>query len=311
MLMMEREGAGAGTAAAYTRGWMSHLSSLNYSPATLKAYGRDLASWFAHLARAGVDVDGADLETVEAWIASLKRQELATKTIKRRVTACKEFYRWARGRKLIADNPFADMGRMRQERRIPRFLELLQVEALIAAGAAISGRKSKSLALRNVAILELFYAAGCRLGELHQLDIKHVSLEAKTVLLYGKGRKERLVPIGKPCVEAIQAYLPIRAKALESKTRYFEQALFVSERGSRLSRDSIQEVVEKAGKRIGMQVHCHMLRHSYGTHMLERGAQLDQIQDLMGHEWIETTRGYTHTAVARLASVYEKAHPRA
>jgi integrase/recombinase XerC len=226
------------------------------------------------------------------------------------VSACREFYRWARGRKKLPDNPFMDLGRIRGEKRLPRFLEQGQVTSLISAAATVSGRK-KHLSARNVAIVEVFYATGGRLGEIHGLDLVHVSQTAGTALLYGKGRKERLVPIGKKALEALALYLPQRKQLLEQKERFYEQALFVSERGSRLSRDAIQEVIEKAGAKLGLDVHCHMLRHSYGTHLVEGGAELQDLQDLLGHEYLETTRKYVHTATSRLKGVYDRTHPRA
>lgn len=290
--------------------WLAHLAGLNHPPSTLRAYGRDVETWLFYLDSRGIDFAAADVETIEAWILQLRELELKSKTIARRISACREFYRWARARKKVQDNPFMDLGRMKHEHRLPRFLRKDQVEALIGAAAEVSGRK-KVHRDRNRAIVELFYSSGARLGEVHQLDLRHVDLEAGTALLFGKGRKERLVPIGKPCIEALRTYFPTRSEVLEKKTRFYEQALFVSERGTRLSRDSIQEVVEKAGEKLGLDVHCHMLRHSYGTHMVEGGTALEDLQDLLGHIWIETTRGYVHTAVGRLKAVYDRAHPRA
>lgn len=308
---MESRSAGAvATGEVLLKLWLAHLASLNHPLSTLRAYGNDVAGWLLFLAKSGVSVDTADVETIEIWMAQLRELELNSRTIARRISACREFYRWARARKKLPDNPFLDIGRMKHARRLPRFLRQQQVEALIDAAAKVSGRKTIHVD-RNRAIIELFYAAGCRLGELHQLDLEHVSFEAGTVLLFGKGQKERLVPIGQPCVEALKASLPTRTEILRKKERFYERALFVSERGTRLSRDSIQEVVEKAGAKLGLDVHCHMLRHSYGTHMVEGGTKLEDLQDLLGHIWIETTRGYVHTAVSRLRKVYDQAHPRA
>lgn len=290
--------------------WTAHLAALNHPPSTIKAYTGDVEAWLLYLRAQALELAAADLGAVEAWLLQLRELELAPKTIQRRVSACREFHRWARGRKHLPDNPFMDLGRIRGEKRIPRFLREDQVAALIEAAAQVGGRKAMHHA-RNRAIAEVFYASGGRLAEVHGLDLGHVDLVAGTLLLFGKGRKERLSPIGAAAVQAIQAYLPIRKEIADGKQRFYEQALFVSERGTRLSRDSIQEVIEKAGDKLGIDVHCHMLRHSYATHLLERGARLEDVQELLDHEYIETTRKYTHTAVGRLKEVYRRSHPRA
>lgn len=292
------------------REWTASLAALNHPLSTIRAYTTDLDGWLLFLDVRQVPIENAELADVEAWILQLRQLEVAGRTIQRRVSSCRQFHRWARGRKKLRDNPFEDLGRIKAERRLPEFLLLPQVEALIAAAPKVSGRKT-SLASRNVVILEVLYGTGCRLAELHGLNLKHISLDAGQVLLFGKGRKERIVPIGGAAIAAIRAYLPQRAEFMTTNGRPYEEALLVSERGTRLSRDSIQEVVEKAGAMIGLDVHAHMLRHSFATHLLERGATLDQIQDLLGHEFIETTRIYTHTAMERLKEVYRRAHPRA
>jgi site-specific recombinase XerD len=292
------------------REWRAHLAALNFSPETLRAYLRDLETWLIFLRAEGVELGAAKLRHVKAWLLRLRQEELKIKTIKRRVSACRMFYQWGRGEEYFEWNPFADLPRIKGEKRLPRFLEERQVEDLISAAAVSSGRK-KIHSARNVAIVEVFYGAGIRLAELHGLDLGHVSLEAGTVRVFGKGRVERLVPLPGKAVEAIRAYLPSRGELLRAKERFYEQALFVSERGGRMARDTIQEVVEKAGAKAGMDVHCHMLRHSYGTHLVERGAKLEDVQDLLGHAYIETTRGYVHTATGRLKRVVQSAHPRA
>ncbi len=283
---------------------------MNYSQATLRAYGRDLETWTFHLNFCGLPIDPLEVRTVKDWIAKLRGEELAIKTIKRRISAVREFYRWAKAEKKVSCNPFSDLPRIRGEKRLPKFVEVEGIPALMKAAAKSSGRK-KVHADRNRAILETFYSTGCRLAELWALDLGHVSIASETVLLFGKGRKERRIPIGRVALLAIEAYLPIRKAELEKRDRFYEQALFVSERGGRLSRDAIQDVVANAGAKAGIELHPHMLRHSYGTHVSDNGADLSEVQELLGHANPQTSRVYTHLSGKRLQKVYRRTHPRA
>lgn len=283
---------------------------LNYSPATIRAYGRDLDTWKLHLGHEQLAHDPLEVSHVKGWIAKLRTVGLKIKTIKRRISACREFYRWAKAEKKVTANPFADLPRIRGEKLLPQFVEVEVIPDLMKAASTSSGRK-KVHAQRNRAILETFYSTGCRLDELHRLDLASVSQLSRTVLLYGKGRKERRIPIGSKALDAIAAYLPIRKAMLEERERFYEEALFVSERGGRLSRDAIQDVVGNAGQKAGMKVHPHMLRHSYGTHISDNGADLSEVQELLGHANPQTSRIYTHLSGKRLQKVYERTHPRA
>jgi site-specific recombinase XerD len=290
--------------------WLNELSSLNYSPATLRAYERDLDTWILHLAFKQLPFDPLEVAEVKDWIAKLRGQELSIKTIKRRISACREFYRWAKAGKKTSANPFADLPRIRAEKRLPKFVEVEGIPNLMKAAAKSSGRK-KVHAERNLAIVETIYSTGCRLDELHRLSVGDVSAASKTILLFGKGRKERRIPIGDKALDAIAAYLPIRKTMLEQRERFYEEALFVSERGGRLSRDAIQDVVANAGAKAGIKLHPHMLRHSYGTHVSDGGADLSEVQELLGHANPQTSRIYTHLSGKRLQKVYRRTHPRA
>jgi len=289
---------------------LNELSSLNYSPATLRAYERDLDTWIFHIGFKQLPFDPLEVAEVKEWIAKLRGEELSIKTIKRRISACREFYRWAKAEKKASTNPFVDLPRIRGEKRLPKFVEVEGIPGLMKAAAKSSGRK-KVHAERNLAIVETIYSTGCRLDELHRLSVEDVSSASKTVLLFGKGRKERRIPIGDKALEAIAAYLPIRKAMLELKERFYEEALFVSERGGRLSRDAIQDVVANAGIKAGIKLHPHMLRHSYGTHVSDAGADLSEVQELLGHANPQTSRIYTHLSGKRLQKVYQRTHPRA
>lgn len=210
----------------------------------------------------------------------------------------------------MTENPLDGLESMKAERRLPKFLSEDEVRRLIAA-AGVGNRKQRSR-IRNVAILETLYAIGCRVSELSGLDVRSVSLEPPFARLFGKGSKERLVPLAGEAVKAIRAWLVDRAEWLKKYNVEFQEALFVTERGTRITPDAIQDVVTAAAKGAGLgPVNPHMLRHSYATHLHDRGVDVRDLQELLGHSNLSTTQVYTHVSVERLAGIVKKAHPRA
>ncbi|MGH9462445.1 MAG: tyrosine-type recombinase/integrase [Vicinamibacteria bacterium] len=289
--------------------WLDQLSGRNYAQGTLRAYRHDLDLWIRHLERQVRDFGAVDVDFILSWMAHLRRQEIKIKTIKRRVSALREFYRYLKVRKLVPDNPFNDLGRIKGERTLPGVLEKREVARLIAKSDW--GRK-KSHGPRNRAILETFYATGARVSEVARIDVDDLLWERHLVWLRGKGRKERLQPIGRIALRAIRKYLPLREAELAAKVGHHVRALFVSERGARMSVDAIREVVSTRGRAAGLgRVHPQKLRHSYATHLHESGADIRDVQELLDHANIQTTMIYTHVARKRLSAVVRKHHPRA
>lgn len=199
---------------------------------------------------------------------------------------------------------------MKAEKRLPRFLSEVEVRRLIESAAV--GTRKKQSRLRNVAVLETLYSLGCRVAELSGLNVADVSFEPPFARLFGKGSKERLVPLTGEAGKAIRAWLGDREAWLKRYRCEFQEALFVSDRGTRMSTDAIQDVVSAAAKGAGLgPVHPHMLRHSYATHLHDRGVDVRDLQELLGHANIATTMVYTHVSTERLARIVKAAHPRA
>ncbi len=249
----------------------------------------------------------------------------------RRLSAVRCFYAWLLRSRIIGSNPAADVQAPRPKRRLPSTLDADQMASLLApgddpaarpgdAGSAHQGGpgidESDPLMVRDRAILELFYSSGLRLAELAGLDLVDLDAADRTVRVTGKGDKVRVVPVGVPALEALEAWLAVRADIAAPG----ETAIFVSlrrtryaGRGTRLSRRSIQQRVKLWARRRGtpVGVHPHMLRHSFASHMLESSGDLRAVQELLGHASISTTQVYTHLDFQHLAQIYDKAHPRA
>jgi len=296
----------------------------NLSPHTVRAYESDLTQFFETVAsRAGVrrrDLGPAALDraTIRGFLADAHAHGQSRATAARKLAAVRTFLRYLRREGVIDDDPATLIATPKRDVRMPAHLSEQEMIALLAAPAG-----DQPLGRRDHAILELFYASGLRLSELAGLDIEDVNLSAKIVRVLGKGGKQRLVPFNTSTASAIRAYLRDRAMltrgpALAGTGRRGrapadEDALFVNYRGGRLSVRSIDRLVRRyvasCSTRLGISPHA--LRHSFATHLLQRGADLRAIQELLGHARLSTTQRYTHVNAAQLLEVYRKSHPRA
>jgi integrase/recombinase XerD len=273
---------------------------------TAGAYARDLADFAAFAARRGVraprDVHRA---TVTLYLLGLRRRGLAASTVARRLAALRSWTRYLLREGAIEDDPTLDVAAAHRPRRLPDVLTVEEVERLLA-----QPRGDGPAALRDRAILELLYAAGLRVGELVALDVGDVQLGVECVRCVGKGSKERIVPIGAAAVRALQRYLAHARPALAR--RRATAALFLNRRGGRLSRQSVWGLLRASARRAGIRkpVGPHTLRHSFATHLLDGGADLRAVQEMLGHASVVTTQIYTHLTRSRLREVYRRAHPR-
>jgi integrase/recombinase XerC len=268
---------------------------------TLRSYGTDLADCAAFLARHRLDgVTRADARALRAYLADLHDRGLQRASMARRLATLRSFYRFLVRRGQLRRNPATDLKTPRLPKRLPGYLPIDESEALLSAdpGATPSGARDR-------AILETFYATGVRVAELSGLDIEDVDLLEGTVRVFGKGGKERIVPIGSKAIEAIRAYL--------DGGRSARGPLFRNRRGGRLTVRSLHRVVRARARVAGLarRVTPHTLRHTFATHLLDAGADLRLIQELLGHARLGTTQKYTHVSVDRLMKVYDGAHPRA
>ena len=295
----------------------------NVSRHTLRAYRSDLAQFATFAAdRLGRTPTPADIDhrLIRAFLAELYERGLTRGTSARKLAAIRSFTRYLRREGVVDRNPGALVDSPVVERRIPAHLGREEMEALLGAPDA-----GTPLGRRDRAILELFYASGLRLSELASLDLDSVNLSSRMVRVLGKGGKERIVPFNRPTAAAIRASLPERQRLMDSAPprtvrprrrgarRVPDDPLFVNKHGGRLSVRSIDRLVRKyatqAATRLGISPHA--LRHSFATHLLDAGADLRSIQELLGHSSISTTQRYTHVSMAQITEVYRKSHPRA
>ena len=276
------------------------------SPRTVEAYGRDLRDYAAFLADAGVAApDDVNRALIAAYEASLIERGYAPSSVKRRVSVVKGLHRFCLREGLAAGNPADALPLPKVPERLPDVLSIDQVEDLIDTVAGDDAR-----ALRDRALLEVLYGCGLRVGELVGLDGDAVFLDDGLLRVTGKGSKERIAPIAGAASRALARYLGEGRPALARPGS--PGAVFLNACGGRLSRQTVHKVVARAGQAIGVGgLHPHTLRHSFATHLLEGGADLRVIQEILGHSDISTTQVYTHIDRTHLQAEYHAAHPRA
>ena len=288
-----------------------------YSPNTVKAYGRDLTRFTAfcdaHYGGEGAwSWDTVDRTGVRGFLGELQRSGLAKRSASRALSSVRSFYRYLQLNDLVGVN-IAKAARVpRIDKRLPTPLGRQQMDDLFDL-AETRASEDDFVALRDLAMLELFYATGMRLAELSGLDLDRLDLLGDQVKVLGKGRKERIVPLGSKASRALRRYLPVRDQAVEEQGRGLRQpAVFVGGRGRRLTARTVQRRMQALFAAVGEDdASVHSLRHTFATHLLDAGADLRAVQELLGHASLSTTQIYTHTSVERLKKVYREAHPRA
>ncbi len=289
--------------------FLGHLEHAQQaSPHTVRAYRGDLRALIDFAAEAGVDdVGGIDTLLLREYLASLG--EVSKATLARKQASMRGFFRWLRRMGRIAKDPSAGLRTPRRGRPLPRALDESAVEKLLGAPEGDS-----FASVRDRAVLELLYSAGLRVSECEGLDLMDLDLEIGSVQVLGKGNKERLGMVGSPARSALEAWLPERARLLTRRRRRSEVALFINARdGRRLTSRSMARMVKASAVRAGLpaDISPHVLRHSFATHLLDHGADLRVVQELLGHESLSTTQVYTHVSIGRIKDVYRTAHPRA
>lgn len=276
---------------------------------TVDAYRRDLAAYVTFLEERAVgslgDVNRDDLT---AFIAGLRSRGLAPSSVERKVAAVKSFHKFLVREGVTEHHPTASLELPRVPLRLPHALSVADVDRLLSQSFP-----QGPAGLRDRAALEVLYGCGLRASELVSLDLADLDLSEELLRVVGKGGKERLVPIGSAALRALEAYLRGGRPHLRSRAalRQDPGAVFLSQRGGRLSRQSVHVIVRKWGRLAGLELHPHMLRHSYATHMLQGGADLRALQELLGHSDISTTQVYTHVDLRHVREEYLSTHPRA
>jgi integrase/recombinase XerC len=288
----------------------------NASAHTVRAYQSDVTQFLDHAAaaagskRAALTPPDLSRTALRAFLAELHKRGVSRASAARKLAAVRTFLRYLRREGLVDDDAGAMVPTPKRDVRMPVHLSEQEMTRLVTAPAA-----DDALAHRDRAILELFYASGLRLSELASLALDDVNLSAQMVRTLGKGGKQRLVPFNRSTATAIRAYLADRERLLQGRpTRARrDEPLFVNYRGTRLTTRSIDRLVRRHAAASGVRpgVSPHALRHSFATHLLQRGADLRAIQELLGHARLSTTQRYTHVNTAQLVDVYRKSHPRA
>lgn len=284
-------------------------SEQNASMNTRAAYARDLEQWFAFLEREGIQNDEISGEDVYAFIGSLKSHEkvLERRTQARKLSAIKSFFRFLERRKFIDKNPARSLKAARYKRLLPRPLRPLELEALL--DDAVSDAFTS---LRDKALWETIYSSGMRVSEALSLDVGRFSVEhvPGEITVMGKGSKARVVYFGNAAREALLEYLPVRADQLYSQAKT-SNALFINAKGTALTRRGAHYLIKKRVTALGLdaRISPHSLRHSFATDLLNAGADIRHVQEMLGHASVSTTQNYTQVAKERLFDVYRKAHP--
>ncbi len=276
---------------------------------TLSAYRRDMAKFEDFAKKRKLALNAVKRDDLVDFLASLYRQKLESKTVARHLVTLRNFFRHAQVQGLISEDPTAHLESPKIRRSLPGYLRLEEVEKLLE----LPDQKTP-LGLRDRAMLEVLYSTGLRVSELTSLRITDLDMKVGCVRCIGKGDKERLVPVGRKALGIVERYLRDGRTALIGPGRGSAGAfLFVNRRGGRISRVGVWKIFSAYGRKAGLRVPLtpHMLRHSFATHLLERGADLRSVQLMLGHSDISTTQIYTHVVEERLKQIYKAHHPRA
>lgn len=284
----------------------------NQSPHTVAAYRRDLEAFTLFCDRhfgGDWDWERIDRMALRGFLGEFERRGLSRRTAARALSAVRSFYKFLQIHHGFEINPVRSVRTPKLAKRLPSHLRKDQTESLFQLAVA-AAEQGDFEALRDLAMVELFYASGIRLSELRGLDLGSLDLLADQVKVRGKGRKERIVPVGSKAVQALRQYLEVREEYAR-RPGADRLAVFVSRRGRRLAAGTIQRRVHRLLDGIGAEgMRVHSLRHTFATHMMDAGADLRSVQEMLGHASLTTTQIYTHTSVERLKQVYRKAHPR-
>ena len=286
--------------------FLSSLRERNTSPHTIRAYTRDLGEFAAYVgSRQWRDIDHI---VIRGFLSHLYEKGLSKTSVARSLAAVRSLYRWLALEGVVEQNPAALVSTPKLPKKLPR------VPTMEEMNSVLDGNMPEIAAFpeRDRLMLELLYGCGIRNSELVGINLDHIRLKDEIILIRGKGSKERYVPFGEAVTSALAGYMPVRQQVLLEQ-RKTTPALLINSRGGRLTTRSVGRIIKKiaVAKGLSPDVHPHTLRHAFGTHMLEEGADLRAIQELLGHERLSTTQRYTQLSTKHLLSVYDQTHPRA
>lgn len=298
----------AGVTLSHTEEYLAYLRSVrNLSDASIRAYRSDLSAFGGWLARNELDEDGVDAALARRYVAHLSRQNAAISTVNRSLSSLKGYFRFLERTGRSTGSPLEGVRGLRTPGRLPGFL----FEDEIAQLLAIEGADFTSL--RDRLILELLYSTGCRISELVTVSLDDIDFKRGRVLVHGKGRKDRIVFLGAPARRVLGEYLPLRSERLVRLGVRNEKALVINANGQRITQRGVAGIIRKRVVEKGIVKHVspHTFRHTFATHILDRGADIRVVQELLGHSSLSTTQVYTHLGLGALKKIYEQAHPHA
>lgn len=290
-------------------GFLRSLQERNMSPATLRAYEIDLRMLEKYLSRKPLKaLSDLDRSAVRAYLGWVKSTNLKTTSYLRKMASLRSFFKYLVRTEKIAKNPTLTLAIPRKEQILPKFLTRDEIESVIIAICRV---KDPIAAARNTAWIELVYSCGIRVSEAAGMDIKDIDFWNKTVTVLGKGNKERVVPIGSHGLKALRHYLRLRGDDVMASSSQ-NKPVFTSLRGSRLTTRAMHFIIEAGAFRasLGRRISPHVIRHTFATHLLDAGADLRSVQEMLGHKNLSTTQIYAHVTTDRLKKTYGKAHPR-
>ncbi len=283
----------------------------NLSPHTRESYGKDLEKFETFLAGRGVAPESAGVADARGFVAWLTHEGLSPRSVNRIVSGVRGWYRFMERRGLVASNPFAEIHSLRTEKRLPSFLFEEEMARLVEMPSREPcPDREEFWKMRDGAVLETLYSTGCRISELVSLDLGDIDLKNRTARVMGKGSKERNVFLGDSAAETLRAYMALRHFHVRGNAA---NAVFINQRGGRITDRGVRFILGEYLSRahLGKRVTPHTFRHSFATHLLDRGADIRAVQELLGHASLSTTQVYTHVGLEKLKKVYRRAHPHA
>ncbi len=288
-----------------------HLALVrNLSDNSIRGYVTDLESFLKHMSKLGiVEFNQLEIEHIRSWRANLQSTGVARSTLTRRIVSIRAFTNWAAANGWLTSDLGINLAVPKPHKVLPEVLNLEEAATVLKALEVKAAEEPSALTIRDLALVEVLYGSGIRVSELCGLNLGDIDRTRNTLNVIGKGDKQRVVPIGLPALAAIENYL---SKARDEFANQSSQdALFLGSRGKRIDQRTVREVVYEAMKAVGASMGPHGLRHSAATHLLEGGADLRTVQEILGHASLATTQIYTHVSPERLQSAYKQAHPRA
>ncbi len=285
-----------------------------YSKATIQAYATDLSQFEMHLNAQKLSLEKAneiEKKHISQYIASLYRKNISKSSMARKLACIRSFFNYQLRMQIILQNPAQGLRNPKQEQKHPKLLNVEQATALLETKnhkqQASNAKNTHVLHLRDIALAELLYGSGLRVSEALDVEVNALDLQSGILRVIGKGNKERLCPLTQNAIHAIKQWLGVRAQL----ATMYERALFVGARGSKLDRRQVKRILQNLCQKAGVDVNIspHSLRHSFATHLLEAGADLRTVQELLGHSRLATTQRYTSLTVEHLIHIYDKAHP--